>query len=191
MGMEQPLSGSDVITILSRDHREVAAMFKDIEDTPLDDHETRVDLLQKAIIELVRHSIAEEEYLYPATRAFLPDGDRLADREIAEHTEVEETMKGLEALDPGDPHWNDHFHRLVMQVQQHVSGEEGELFPLLATHADSRELDELGAEVLEAKRKAPTRPHPRAPHEPPLNKLLAPGVGLVDRARDIFSRRGR
>ncbi|MDX2708433.1 hemerythrin domain-containing protein, partial [Streptomyces sp. PA03-6a] len=32
---------------------------------------------------------------------------------------------------------------------------------------------------------------PAAPHTPPANKLLAPGAGLVDRARDFVSGRGR
>lgn len=42
-----------------------------------------------------------------------------------------------------------------------------------------------------AKKMAPTRPHPSAPDTPPGNKLLGPGVGLVDRARDLLTGRGK
>lgn len=51
-------------------------------------------------------------------------------------------------------------------------------------------LDELGEKTRRAKKTAPTRPHPSAPDTPPGNKLLGPGVGLVDRARDLISGRG-
>ncbi|MCV2457821.1 hemerythrin domain-containing protein, partial [Streptomyces sp. ICN988] len=42
----------------------------------------------------------------------------------------------------------------------------------------------------QAKKTAPTRPHPSAPNTPPANKLLAPGAGMVDRARDLLTGRG-
>lgn len=38
---------------------------------------------------------------------------------------------------------------------------------------------------------APTRPHPSAPSTPMASKLLAPGAGLVDRARDFVTGRGK
>jgi len=43
--------------------------------------------------------------------------------------------------------------------------------------------------VQQAKKLAPTRPHPSAPDKPPLNKVLGPPVGLVDRVRDALSGR--
>ncbi|MFE9867759.1 hypothetical protein ACFYPZ_34435 [Streptomyces sp. NPDC005506] len=33
------------------------------------------------------------------------------------------------------------------------------------------------------------RPYPSLPNTPPVNKLLAAGVGLVDRVRDLLSSR--
>ncbi|MGC4810695.1 hypothetical protein ACLQ29_09235 [Micromonospora sp. DT228] len=39
------------------------------------------------------------------------------------------------------------------------------------------------------KKIGPTRPHPGAPDHPPANRLLAPGIGLVDRIRDALSGR--
>ena len=52
-------------------------------------------------------------------------------------------------------------------------------------------LGDLGEKVRRAKAMAPTRPHPAAPDTPPANKLLAPGAGLVDRARDFVTGRGK
>jgi hypothetical protein len=52
-------------------------------------------------------------------------------------------------------------------------------------------LGDLGEKIRRAKAMAPTRPHPAAPDTPPANKLLAPGAGLVDRARDFVTGRGK
>ncbi|MET8213985.1 hemerythrin domain-containing protein, partial [Streptomyces sp. NPDC005373] len=52
-------------------------------------------------------------------------------------------------------------------------------------------LESLGTKVHHAKKTAPTRPHPAVPDSPPANKLLAPGLGLVDRARDYVTGRGQ
>ncbi|MFC7818964.1 hemerythrin domain-containing protein, partial [Streptomyces sp. NPDC057367] len=53
------------------------------------------------------------------------------------------------------------------------------------------ELMKLGDKVRQAKKTAPTRPHPSAPDTPPANKLLAPGAGMVDRVRDALTGRGK
>ncbi|MER5550505.1 hypothetical protein ABT001_02260 [Streptomyces sp. NPDC002793] len=52
-------------------------------------------------------------------------------------------------------------------------------------------LDALGDKIRTAKKTAPTRPHPSAPDTPPGNRLLGPGAGLVDRARDLLTGRGK
>jgi hypothetical protein len=51
------------------------------------------------IAELVRHSVAEEEYMYPAARKTLEGGDQLADHELEEHAKAEKLMKELDGLD--------------------------------------------------------------------------------------------
>ena len=42
---------------------------------------------------------------------------------------------------------------------------------------------------VKSKKMAPTRPHPSAPDRPPANKILGPGVGLIDRMRDALTGR--
>ncbi|MGW5687970.1 hemerythrin domain-containing protein [Nonomuraea sp. NPDC003754] len=79
---------NDVIAVLTHDHREVERMFTELEQLGTADVDRRQTLTEKVIIELVRHSVAEEAYLYPAVRDLLPDGDQLADRELAEHAQA-------------------------------------------------------------------------------------------------------
>lgn len=90
----------DIIAELVTDHREVEELFSKLE-TELSPEE-RQDALEEVITELVRHSVAEEAWLYPAVRERLADGNAIADKEVAEHLEVEQMMKQLEGEDPHD-----------------------------------------------------------------------------------------
>jgi hemerythrin superfamily protein len=180
----------DLIDVLVHDHNEVEAMFVELESGTADPARVR-ELTDQVIIELVRHSVAEEEYLYPAARKALPGGDALADREIEEHAAAEETMKQLDGLDPGHPAFDGLLAQLITDIRGHVADEETDLFPRLRAACHSDELDELGAKVTRAKKVAPTHPHPKAPDTPPMNKLGAPVLGLVDRVRDALGARSR
>jgi hemerythrin superfamily protein len=182
--------GGDVIEELTTDHREVEEMFGRIESLPSGDKQ-RKELADQATIELVRHSVAEEMYLYPAVRQYLPQGDGIADKEIEEHSGAEQAMKKLEKRGADDPEFDRLIGELMREVRDHIDDEENGLFPQLRDSAGKEDLDKLGEQVRHAKKAAPTRPHPSVPSTPPANKLLAPGAGLVDRARDALSGRGR
>ena len=179
----------DVVEVLTHDHREVEEMFGELTGTADPDERRRI--IDDITIELVRHAVAEEMYLYPAVRHRVPDGDAIADKEISEHSEIEQALKDLENVAATDADFNTVTRRLIDDVLEHVRDEENTLFPLLAAHASKEDLLKLGEQVQTAKKVAPTRPHPSAPDRPPLNKLLAPGTGLVDRIRDHLSGRGR
>ncbi|AWT47071.1 MULTISPECIES: hemerythrin domain-containing protein [Streptomyces] len=182
--------GGNVIEELTADHREVEELFAQIEALPGAD-ERRRELADRLTMELVRHSVAEEQYLYPTVRRYVDGGDDLADQEITEHGEVERMLKELEDCRPGDGRFDTLILRLKNAVAGHVSDEENRVFPMLADVCSADALRELGDKVRAAKQHAPTRPHPSAPDTPPANKLLAPGAGLVDRLRDMLTGRGK
>ncbi|MET8453823.1 hemerythrin domain-containing protein [Streptomyces sp. NPDC005209] len=182
--------GGNVIEELMADHREVEEMFGRIEAMTGKSQELR-DLVDEVTIELVRHSVAEEEYLYPAVREYIEGGDQLADKELADHGRVEKILKQLEKTDTDDPQRSQLLQLLMEEVSTHVQDEEHNLFPKLRQACTAETLDDLGDKIRRAKAMAPTRPHPSAPDTPPANKLLAPGAGLVDRARDFVTGRGK
>lgn len=141
------------------------------------------------ITELVRHSVAEEQYLYPTARKALADGDEVPDHELAEHAEAEEIMKALENTEATDPKFGELVGKLIEDVRHHLEKEESDLLPKLRAACDADELRELGKKFERTKKTAPTRPHPSAPDRPPANKILGPGVGLIDRMRDALTGR--
>jgi hemerythrin-like domain-containing protein len=177
----------DVVDILTTDHHEVLGLLQQIKITV--DAEERRDLADTVISELVRHSVAEEMYVYPAMKKYLPDGDEAVDHDVEEHKELEQTMKELEATDAQSSEFTQLLTQLETILRDHVSDEENEQFPELRARVPREELIEIGGKVENAKKLAPTRPHPMAPNNEVFHKLVGPGVGLVDRLRDKLTGR--
>lgn len=182
------VADKDLVDVLLTDHREVESLFRRWESADITAPERRT-LTDVIIAELVRHAVAEEEYLYPTIREILPDGGAVAEREIAAHAQMERLMKEWEAQDAGDPDFLATGRALIGSVRAHVAEEEAELFPALRAACAPTTLERLAGMAEMAKTTAPTRPHPSAPDHPPWNMLLAPGLGLVDRLRDALRSR--
>ncbi|MCW2666411.1 MAG: uncharacterized protein JWN57_1373 [Frankiales bacterium] len=178
---------SDVVDVLTSDHREALDLVTQIRETT--DGPTRRDLTDALIAELVRHSVAEEMFVYPAMRDSVPGGAAAVDHDTAEHKELETLMKGLESTAPEDPAFLEDLGRLEAVLRDHVQDEEGEQFPKLRANLSREQLVELAAKVEMAKKVAPTRPHPAAPNAELFHKTVGAGVGLVDRLRDKLSGR--
>jgi hemerythrin superfamily protein len=182
----------DVIDILTQDHREVEAMFGELESLmqtgSSTDDDRRKDLVDQVTIELVRHSVAEEVAVYPKVKEKVSEEE--AERAKREHAEAEETMKRLENLDVDDAAFEREIGKLMSEIRQHVAEEEGEMFPRMREVLTTEELVDLGTRVEAIKKMAPTRPHPSVPNEPGPRLAAGPVAGLFDRLRDLASGRG-
>lgn len=178
----------DLISVITNDHREVEQVFSELEQG-LGDPKDRKDLVDHVIAELVRHSVAEEQYMYPAARKSLSNGNEIADHEIEEHGEAEQLMKKLAGLEATDPKFEELLGQLMDSIRHHVEDEENDLLPKLQQACSADELRELGGKVVQAKEKAPTRPHPKSPSKPPANRILDPGAGFIDQMRDRLTGR--
>ena len=179
--------GQDVVDLLTTDHHEVLDLLQQIKITT--DTEERRDLTDSVISEIVRHAVAEEMYVYPAMKKYLPDGEEAVDHDIEEHKELERTMKQLESADAQTAEFDQLLAQLENLLRDHASDEESEQFPKLRAQVPREELIEMGQKVETAKELAPTRPHPLAPNDQLFHKLVGPGVGLVDRLRDKLTGR--
>lgn len=180
---------ADVIELLEHDHREVEQMFAEYEKaTSKEEKET---LRDRIIIELVRHSEAEEQAVYPLVRKKIDNGERIIEHEIDEHSKAERIMKELDTMSADDPQFGVLMQQLMAAITEHVAEEENDVFPQFRTKVSPEELNKLGATVEALKKIVPTHPHPMAPDHPPFNALLAPGAGLVDRLRDMLTGRAK
>jgi hemerythrin-like domain-containing protein len=185
--MTDTASEQDVVDILTTDHREALDLIAQIKVATTKDDKR--DLADTLISELVRHSVAEEMYVYPAMKKYLPGGEEAVEHDTEEHKELETTMKKLEAVDADDLEFTSLMTELEATLRDHIDDEESDQFPQLRARVPHDELVEMGGKVETAKKIAPTRPHPSAPNNAVFHKLVGPGVGLVDRVRDKLTGR--
>ena len=181
-GHHEGASGMDVTEILAADHKEMIDLIGQIEGSR--DPGRRRELADTVIAEVMRHAVAEEMYVYPAIEDHVPDGAAEVAQDKQEHQEIVEVMKGMEDVDASDPRFMDLVRRLEALIREHAASEEGDQFPKLRAHIPRETLLDLGRKVESAKKLAPTRPHPSAPHSELFHKTVGPGVGMVDRLLD-------
>ena len=97
-------------------------------------------------------------------------------------------MKDLDGLDPTDPRFDELLDKLMTEIRHHVEDEETDLFPAPPDVQRSRtrrsRREDRASEESCANPAAPS-----APDKPPMNKILAPGAGLIDKMRDALSGR--
>jgi hemerythrin-like domain-containing protein len=180
---------TDVIELLEHDHREVEQMFAEF-DRATSKGEKEA-LRDRIIIELVRHSEAEEQAVYPLIRTQIDNGDQIIEHEIDEHSKAERIMKELDTMSADDPQFGVLMQQLMAAIKEHVAEEENDVFPQFRTTVSPEELQKLGTTVEALKKIVPTHPHPMSPDHPPFNALLGPGAGLVDRLRDMLTGRAK
>lgn len=180
-------TSTDVVDILTTDHQEMVALIGQIESTS--DPSRRRDLADTVIAEVMRHAVAEEMFVYPAVEEHVPNGTKEVEHDKKEHDEIVRLMKQVEDVDAADPAFMELVRELEAKLRHHAKDEESEQFPQLRAHIPAEKLVDLGEKVQNAKKLAPTRPHPHAPHSELFHKTVGPGVGMVDRLRDKLTGR--
>lgn len=151
--------------------------------------EERRDLADAGTAEVMRHAVAEEMYVYPEMEEHLPNGTEDVEHDKKEHDELVSALKELEKLDAEDPGFLPQVSEVEKLLDHHIHDEEDEQFPKLRQHLSQDKLNEMGEKVQKAKKLAPTRPHPSAPHSELFHKTVGAGVGLTDRLRDKLTGR--
>jgi hemerythrin superfamily protein len=180
---------ADAIALLKADHRTVEKLFKSFEKAGDSAYRAKRKLVDDIIRELSIHAAIEEQFLYPAARRELPHAQEDVLEALEEHHVAKWILSELERMDPKDERFDPKVTVLIESVRHHVHEEEHELFTELRAGMSRKDLLELGAQLAEGKRLAPTRPHPRSPDEPPANLIAGAVAGVVDRARTAVKSR--
>ncbi|HZR09331.1 MAG TPA: hemerythrin domain-containing protein [Myxococcales bacterium] len=183
----------DAITLLRHDHEEVEQLFRQFEKLTERAHRSKEKIVAKVTRELAIHSAIEEMLFYPAVRTaalkanvrtLKEAGDTVLES-LEEHHLVKWTLTELEKMKPEDERYDAKFKVLMESVRHHVEEEQDELFPKARRLLGKDMLEELGERMEKAKKLAPTRPHPRAPDEPPGNLVAGTVAAVMDRAKDM------
>ena len=181
--------GCSMVDLLADDHDQLDALCRRLRDTVSRTDPAATGVADVLVATLTRHLSAEEQYLYPCVRAVLPDGGPLADHELAEDAAMLSTLKRLHGTAADHPGYPGLVETITRQVARHARRATAELFPYLRERCTDNELVRLGNRVEIARAAAPTRPHPATPLTPPVNKVIDPAIGVVDKVRDLLGRR--
>jgi iron-sulfur cluster repair protein YtfE (RIC family) len=182
----------DVIAVLTRDHRHVQALFDEMDETRNSaGPKQRKAQTDRVTTELARHSTAEEQFLYPVVRTTVVGGGELADREIREHAQLEQSLKELESMPAGDTSFEPALQHLNELVEAHIAEQEQILFPRLQAVCSAEDLVEIGEIVVADQKAAPARPMPGVPSTADVfGDPETHSPGLVGRIRDAFNAHG-
>jgi hypothetical protein len=173
-------TGRSIIAVLSEEHLQIAALSAELAGAL----EPRKDLADVVTATVTRHLSAEEQYLYPAVRRLLPDGESIAEREIEHDTEILKNLALLETVDTKGRSFQKLVSAIEEELRTHQRTCSHEIFPQLRETASEADLIRLGNRVELAEEAAPTRPHPTAV-KAPWNKVTDPALGVVDKIRDV------
>jgi len=147
---------TDAIVLLKQDHKEVKKLFRAFEkaSTPTE----KGKLVDQILEELTVHTYIENECMYPAVRELLPDLDDDVLESYEEHHVADVLCMELATMSPDDEHFEAKTTVLIENVEHHVEEEEQEWFPKVRDGLSRKQLQELGAKMIEMKKTAPRRP---------------------------------
>jgi hemerythrin superfamily protein len=173
--------------LLKDDHKTVERLFKQFEKAGDSAFVEKRRIVDRIIEELSVHASIEEQYFYPATRATVPETEDIALESLEEHHIVKWLLSELTDLDPTHERFDAKVTVLMENVRHHVEEEETEYFPMVRKELSRAALTDIGDAMANAKKSAPTKPHPRMPDDGPANVVTGALAGVADRVSDNVS----
>ena len=148
----------DAIVLLKDDHKEVRKVFRDFESAGEDATDRKGKLVEKMIELLTQHTYIENEVMYPRVRELLPDLEDDVLESYEEHHVADVLVMELAGMKPTDERFDAKTTVLIENVRHHMDEEEEDWFPKVREGLGRKALQEIGEELLAAKKKAPTKP---------------------------------
>lgn len=149
---------TDAIVILKDDHKEIRRLFRAFRSAGDNAQKQKGQLVDKIIEALTVHTYIENECMYPQVRDLLPDLEDDVFESYEEHHVADVLVTELAAMSPSDERFDAKTTVLIENVEHHIEEEEDEWFPQVREHLGRKKLQEIGAEMLELKKKAPRSP---------------------------------
>jgi hemerythrin-like domain-containing protein len=149
---------TDAIVLLKKDHQEIKRAFAAFEKAGENAHARKGQLVDRIIELLTVHTYIENEVMYPRVRELLPDVEDDVLESYEEHHVADVLVVELDAMKPDNERFTAKTTVLIESVRHHIEEEEQEWFPRVREGLGRKVLQQLGAEMLEAKKKAPRRP---------------------------------
>jgi hemerythrin-like domain-containing protein len=154
---EHPVS-TDAIVLLKQDHKEIEKAFKAFERAGEKAHKEKDRAVKKIIELLTVHTYLENEIMYPRVRELLPDLEDDIDESYEEHHVADLLVMELYGMKPDAERFDAKTTVLIENVRHHIEEEEDEWFPQVREKLGRKTLQEIGAEMEKARKRAPRKP---------------------------------
>jgi hemerythrin-like domain-containing protein len=155
--LRSPMS-TDAIVLLKNDHKEIRKVFRDFQKAGENAHAAKGKLVKKMIELLTVHTYIENEVMYPRVRELLPDLEDDILESYEEHHVADVLVMELFGMKPDAERFTAKTTVLIENVDHHIDEEEKEWFPKVREGLGRKALQELGDEMVKAKKKAPKSP---------------------------------
>jgi hemerythrin-like domain-containing protein len=149
---------TDAIVLLKNDHKEIRKLFTQFEKAGENAHAAKGKLVDRMIELLTQHTYIENEVMYPRVRALLPDLEDDVLESYEEHHVADVLVMELSAMKPTDERFDAKTTVLIENVQHHMDEEEQDWFPKVREGLGRKQLQQIGEEMVAAKKKAPKKP---------------------------------
>ncbi|MFL6022639.1 MAG: hemerythrin domain-containing protein [Marmoricola sp.] len=149
---------TDVIAVLTEDHRRMRRVFEEFESLPATAHLARSKVAARMIDLITTHAFVSREVLYPRISALLPDHEDDIVSWRAAHRQADEVAVQLWTMRPEDERFSDRAAALIGHLRHQLVSQEERWFPRLVAALEPAALERIGTELLRARRQAPTSP---------------------------------
>jgi hemerythrin-like domain-containing protein len=149
---------NDAIVLLKDDHKEILRTFRDFENAGDNAVKTKGRLVDRIIELLTVHTYIENEVMYPRVRDLVPALEDEIDESYEEHHVADLLVVELAAMKPDAERFDAKTTVLIENVRHHIEEEESDWFPKVREALGRKQLQEIGEEMLEARKRAPRRP---------------------------------
>jgi hemerythrin superfamily protein len=149
---------TDAIVILKQDHKEIKSLFRQFQKAGDDASQTKGKLVSKMIELLTVHTYIENEGMYPDVRKLVPELEDDILESYEEHHVADVLCVELAGLSPDAERFDAKTTVLIENVTHHIEEEEQEWFPKVREALSRKQLQDIGARMLELKESAPRQP---------------------------------
>ena len=163
---------TDAIVLLKEDHKEVRRLFREFQAADEDATEVKADLVSRIVEALTVHTYIENEVMYPTVRERVPELEQGVLESYEEHHVADILCAELDVMEPGDERFNAKATVLIETVGHHIEEEESDWFPKVREALGRKELQEIGARMLEVRSTAPRRPEQPSPLKKAADAIL-------------------
>jgi hemerythrin superfamily protein len=136
--------------LIRLDHNKVNTLFTELLQS--DNPQKIQEYFGQIYKDLLAHSIAEEEVVYPRVRAFYPE-DKVQEL-YSEQADFRTKLEEIKAIDPSNSQFKDKVKQLMDAVGDHIRQEEFDMFAAIRNNLSDGQSEQMASDFKAAKSKA-------------------------------------